>query len=541
MGLAKKWNCKMRLWQLAIAFLVSATTVHAQPDCRALNGVQIAHTTITEAQDVAAHFSVADASRGAAPQSATASRSFCRVKGLITPSPTSQIRFETWLPADWNGDYFQTGNGGLAGAIRYPELVHALNRGFAASSTDNGTSQTDFSWTIDPARMLDYRDRAAHLTAVAGQALTRAYYGKSARHRFFMGGSKGGQEAMTQVQRYPDDFDGIVAIYPASRGEFQAASTLWWAQQMNRTPGSMLGPVQLQLLNAAVLKQCGGKDGGLASDGFLTDPRLCTFDPGQLLCKAGQSEGCLTVDQVATAGNLYAGPAGYSELRMVPGSEWPQLGQAHGWQVLDGTLVRAFQLEGSIGQGVLGKPNWTYKDFDIEKDMPRIIASGRAEPGNTFDPDIRKFQQNGGKLILIHGWNDPMVPSLHSPLYWDMVVADQAKADPKGKGLARTRAFLRLFMIPGYRHGQSAGLEPADPLSAIVAWVKTGKAPDSLPSVQYADAAQWARDNRLPSAYVPDMAGSDSANRPIRLRRDICAWPLRMKVTRRATRCIAAP
>jgi feruloyl esterase len=529
----------MRPWQFAMPFVMSATTVHAQPSCEALIAEQIPLTTITEAQAVAAPFSVADAAADSNGQAAAASRSFCRVKGLIKPTATSQIRFETWLPQDWNGDYLQVGNGGLAGVIRYPELAHGLNRGFATSSTNDGTSLTDFSWTTDPERMLDYRDRAVHLTAVAGQALTRAYYRMAASHRFFVGGSKGGQEAMTEVQRYPDDFDGIVALYPASRGEFQAASTLWWAQQMTRTPGSMLGADHLELLNAAVLKRCGGKDGGRASDGFLTDPRQCKFDPAVLECKTGQAEGCLMAEQVTTARNLYAGPAGYPELRMVPGSEWPPV-SGHGWQLLDGSLVKSFQLERSIGQGLLARPDWTYKDFDIGQDMPRLIASAGAEPGNTFNPDIRKFQQNGGKLILIHGWNDPMVPSLHSPLYWDMVVADQDKADPEGNGLEKTRAFMRLFMIPGYGHGHGAGLEPADPLAAIVAWVKTGKAPDTLDSVQYADAAQWTNSRRSPAALAPDMAGKTGADRPVRLRRKVCAWPLRMKVTSRGARCVSA-
>jgi len=517
--------------------LPTELVAHAQADCAALKNQTIPITTITEVEEVIAPSTFNDASRESRGLPVRVNRTFCRVKGTIRPSPSSHIGFETWLPADWNGDYFQTGNGGLAGVIRHPELAHALNRGFASSSTDDGTSLTDPSWAIDPERMLDFRDRAVHLTAIAGQALTKAYYGQPARHRFFVGGSKGGQEAMTEVQRYPADFDGVVALYPASRGEFQAASTLWWAQQMTRTPGSILREPELKLLKASVIRICGGKDGGLASDGFLTDPRQCSFNPVVLQCKHGQTKGCLTAEQVETARRLYAGPAGYPELRMLPGSEWRPLGNLHGWQVLDGSLVKAFQLELSIGKGMLGRPGWTYKDFDIEKDMPIMIAAANDELGNTFDPNIRKFQENGGKLILIHGWNDPMVPSMHSPLYWEMVVADQARANPDVDALAATREFFRLFMVPGYGHGYGDGLEPADPLSAIVAWVKSGEAPETLNAVAYADAADWAAANRAPSAYVPDQAGSEGLNRPVRIRRQLCAWPASQNVSDSGAAC----
>ncbi|AIT79574.1 tannase/feruloyl esterase family alpha/beta hydrolase [Novosphingobium pentaromativorans] len=508
-------------------------TAHAEPDCAALTSANIPSTTVESAERTPATFTINDTYREGNAAPVTVNRSFCRVKGLIKPSPTSQIHFEVWLPDDWNGDYFQTGNGGLAGTIRYPEIAHALNRGFASASTDDGTSRSNFAWAIDPERMLDFRDRAVHYTAVAGQKLTEIYYGREAGNRFFLGGSKGGQEAMNEVQRYPEDFDGVVALYPATRGEFQAASTLWYAQQMTRTPGSLLKEPQLRLLHTAALRACAGTDGGLKSDWFLTDPRKCKFDPQRLQCKPGQSDDCLTAEQVITAKALYAGPKNFPELRMLPGGEWPQLGNLHGWSVLDGTLVKAFSLELSIGQGVFHQPKWTYRDFDIDRDMPRLIESSAPSPGNTFDPDLKAFQARGGKLILIHGWSDPMVPSLHSPLYWDRVVADQAEGRTPKEAVARTRQFLRLFMVPGYGHGYGDGLEPADPLTAIVKWVKTDTPPETLQAVAYEDSAAWAAASRSPSAFTPDEA----RDRPVRLTRKLCAWPAKAEITAKETKC----
>lgn len=527
----------LRWWHAALAFAMTGTAAHANADCAALMNQEIQDTTITEAQEVSPPFAITDTSRSKADEPFAVDRPFCRVKGMIKPSPTSQISFETWLPADWNGDYFQTGNGGAAGFIRYPELSHAVNRGFAATSTDDGTDPRSFAWAMDPQRMLDFVDRAVHVTAVAGQALTKAYYGKPASHRFFVGGSKGGQEAMNEVQRYPSDFDGVVALYPATRGGYQAASTMWWAQQMTRTPDAMLREPELKLLNKAAIKTCVGKDGGLASDGFLTDPTQCAFDPGVLLCTGDQAENCLTSEQVTTARNLYAGPENYPELRMLPGSEWPQVGNLNGWSILDGSLVKAFGLEMSIGLGVLGQQNWSYRDFDIDRDMPIIANAGSGQPGFTFDPDIRAFQENGGKLILIHGWNDPMVPAMHSPLYWDMVVADQAEASPHKDAVAQTGEFMRMFMVPGYGHGYGAGLEPADPLQAIVDWVKTGDAPERLDAVAYADSAEWAQESRPPSAYVPDVTRADGTAREVALRRPLCAWPATPTVTAKNVEC----
>jgi feruloyl esterase len=523
---------------LALAVSLAAGAASAKTDCASLKRERIPMTTIESSVETPAPFSLSMKDRVGHISTVQVGRTFCRVSGVIRPTPTSNIHFETWLPTDWNGDYFQAGNGGLAGAIQYPFIANALNRGFAASSTDDGTSGSQIEWQSDPQRMLDFRDRAVHLTAVAGQALTRAYYGRAAKDRFFLGGSKGGQEGMQEVQAYPDDFDGVVAMYPAVRGDYFTAVNLWRAQQMMRTPSGQLKGPQLELLRVAALKACAGKDGGLADDGFLTDPRACHFDAAKLMCKAEPRDDCLTADQVATARALYAGPSdgeGKSlDLGLLPGGEAPQLSVGHGWSIHDGTIVRALALENSMGRLTLGEASWTYRDFNISKHLPILIEQAKKPPGSSFDPNLRAFQAHGGKLILIHGWDDNMVPPQNSPLYWDLVVADQAKAAGQDgrSAVMRTNDFFRLFMIPGYGHGSGDGLEPADPLAAIVDWVKSGKAPATLPAVAYDGqaAAAWSKAGKGPPALSAGAYGPD-ARLPVSFKREVCAWPNRAEVT----------
>ena len=492
---------------------VGAAPAVAATDCEGLKNSRIEFTTIESAENEAPPTKLTTSTFNGSME-LTIDRAFCLVRGTIKPSPTSNIRFEIWLPvAGWNGRYLQVGNEGLAGFIPREPMAKAIKSRYATGATDDGTTgASDLSWQSDPERQRDYSTRAVHLTSVAGQQLVQNYYGGKARHSYFVGGSKGGQEALEEVQKFPQDFDGVVASFPAIRG-LNLVTTLFWAGlQMNRSPDAMLRPPQLELLHNAVLKACAGKDGGLATDTFLTDPPACRFDPASLRCKElqsvnepQQSADCLTVEQVKTAQAIYDGPsnprtganfgAGLSR-----GSEWPSRGIAHGWTDFGGATIKRLALEQNVGKN-LGRENWDYRKFDFDKDVSRLMPSPDPRP------DVQAFEDKGGKLILIHGWNDTAVPVANSINFYKEMVEDQ-KARHGGaddaRALEATRTFARLFLIPGYGHGESSGLTPVDPLPLMVDWVERGKAPDVLPSVQY---------------------GSGEPARPVSMKRDVCLWP----------------
>jgi feruloyl esterase len=510
-----------------LAAVLAPTLAQAAPNCAALMAQVIPHTTIVAAEAVAAPFRM-PVKTFQGDVVLQVDRAFCRVQGVIRPSPTSNIHFETWLPEAWNGDYFQAGNGGLAGSIQFAPVADAVGRGYAASSTDDGTTGAGkLDWQADPERQLDYRVRAVHLTARAGQALTSAYYGRPARHALFVGGSKGGQEAMQEVQDFPEDFDAVAAIYPGI-GNRVATSLIWASQQMTRAPGAMLREPQLALLHKAVIAQCGGRDGGLASDGFLTFPPACRFDPGVLLCKSAPSEDCLTVDQAAAARAIYAGPSNPRTgevfgTGMLPGSEAPSIGIGHGWAAFDGTTVRLFALENSIGRNQLGKTGWSYRDFDFDKDVAVLAETSRKGLGDTYKADIRAFKARGGKLLMIQGWDDPIVPPASTIGYFERVVANQASAADRATGrspLDETRGFFRLFMVPGFGHGVTSGLQPVDPLGELAGWVGTGQAPARLAAARY--------------------PGGDRS-KPALLTRALCPWPDRPQISGGGVVCRAAP
>lgn len=486
---------------LGLSMLAPAQAASGSPpeDCAALASRTIQHTTIDSARITDPPFVAPGTGRAVTQR-------FCRVTGTIKPKPTSNIKFELWLPLDWNGRYFQGGNGGNAGVIRYDALAGALADGYAAAGTDDGTSPVgSFDWVGDPDRLLDWQYRAAHLTAAAGKALTAAFYGRAPHRSYFVGGSKGGQEALAEAQMFPGDFDGILSYYP-SGGRQVVPLMLWATQQMNAKPGSRLTLAKMKVLNAGVMAACGGKDGGLASDSFLTYPPACHFDPAVLLCKTLNPVNCLTADEIATAKAIYKGPAGH-DLGLFPGSEWPIMGPAHGWDLYSGPMVHDI-IAPNIAMNVVGKPAWDYRSFDFARDMPKFAARFDRQYHDAINPDLSAFQARGGKLMVLHGWSDPFVPAQHSIQYFDHVVAFQRRAlgaATEKDALDATQSFYRLFMVPGLGHGPSAGLRPLDPLGALVAWVERDQAPDTLAAAQYRD---------------------DDPAKGVILSRALCAWPL---------------
>src|SRR5579872_2584057 len=234
---------------------------------------------------------------------------FCRVTGSIKPSSDSNIQFEAWLPSSgWNGKFEGTGNGGFAGSINYGSMAAALSHGYATASTDTGhqAGGTDATWALGhPEKIVDFGYRAIHETADKAKAITRAFYGQGPRHSYFSSCSNGGRQALMEAQRFPADYDGIIAVAPANFWTHLLTQAIWDVQATMQDPSSYISEKKLPALEAAVLAQCDAADG--VKDGVLDDPSRCHFDPSELLCKGAESDSCLTMPQVSALKKIYAG------------------------------------------------------------------------------------------------------------------------------------------------------------------------------------------------------------------------------------------
>jgi feruloyl esterase len=464
---------------------------------------------------------------------------FCRVNGFITPTADSHIGFEVWLPAAgaWNRKLQAVGNGGLSGALNYRAMLPGFSRGYATMTTDLGHINTppgsveDASWALGhPQKVLDYKYRGEHLSTLAAKQIVEAYYGTAPAHSYYVGCSAGGIQGMTEVLRFPKDYDGYVIgdATPDHLGQEMAA---FWNTLVASLadPTNALQPSQMALVHKEVLKQCAGKDGGVSSDPFLSDPSACKFEPKSLLCSAGQdSATCLNTAQVAIFEKLYQGPVNPRTHEAIASGLTP--GTELGWDRYFTGKKNPAGLDrpwaGLLVDMAYSDPAWLsqqkYQTFDFDKDyvaLRKLKVGGEPldSSWNTSNRDLTTFQKQGGKIIHYHGWDDPNIPALEAVKFFTSVVADQAKRHhiSMQQALAATEQFYRLFMVPGMGHcaggdgpssfGQDGrGLKPDpeyDPLMALEGWVEKGVAPERFIG------------SRVPRGAAVDMT------------RPICAYP----------------
>jgi len=280
--------------------------------CESLAQIQLPNTTITSARPVAAGaFTPPKGETGlSGPPTYTHLPAFCQVAGVIKPSADSDIRFEVWRPAaGWNGRFQGIGNGGFAGSIDYSGgLANAIANGYAAASTDTGHTQNgiDAKWALDhPEKIIDFGYRAIHATTENGKAIVRAFYGEAPKYSYFSSCSNGGRQALMEAQRFPADYDGIVAGAPANEWTHLFAGFIWNAQALSE-PGGYIPSAKFNAIETAALAACDTLDG--VQDGVIDDPRKCHFDPATLLCLGDDSPSCLTAPQVRTLQRIYSGP-----------------------------------------------------------------------------------------------------------------------------------------------------------------------------------------------------------------------------------------
>lgn len=443
--------------------------------CAALSRLALLHGTIDKAELV---------TNGTFPQEEktpiTGLPAFCRVIAVLKPTPDSNIRIEVWMPASgWNGDYEGTGNGGYGGSIVYSELAIGLQRNFATANTDMGTAPPPGQHELldHPEKWQDWGSRSTHEMTVAAKEIIQAYYGRTPEHSYFLGCSTGGQQGLVEAQRFPDDYDGIVAGAPANNRTHLHMSFIWDLAATDASPESDIPASKLSLITNAVLNSCSAEK-TVASDRFLANPAGCNWDPQALLCKSSDTSNCLTPPQVETARKLYDGPRNpVTQLSIYPGlprgseSNWPFLLTPPG-------EIPRFD---SLFHWTFGA-NWNWRTFDFDHDVA-TVNNKLASIVNATDPNLQTFKAHGHKLIVYHGWADVVVPSLESINYYRSVEDAQAKeaAIHHRSKLAETERFYRLFMVPGMGHcGDGPGLNVIHPLDSIELWVEKGIAPKSI-------------------------------------------------------------
>lgn len=453
--------------RLLVALAALAIPAAAQQPCETLTHLTLPRVTITTALSV-------PAGKFTPPNQTVAidAPAFCRVSAVIAP----EVRFELWMPVQWNRKLLAVGNGGLAGTINYRQMTEPLERGYATSSTDTGHqgATNDATWALGHMqRVIEFAHQSVHAMAEADKAIIEAFYGARPAHAYFSGCSQGGQEALMSAQRYPSDFDGIIAGDPANFWTHNQISHLW---MVTVTQGDSYIPAsKVPAIASAVNEACDALDG--IKDGILNDPRRCHFNPETLLCKSGDAPSCLTAAQVEAVKKIYQGPGEQIYPGLLPGGEtgpggWAQWitgprPEAGGHAMLGLPFFRYIVFE---------DPNWDFRTFQFEatpgfdSDV-QFTDDKLASIFNANNPDLSAFRANGGKLIQYHGFSDPDITPLSSIHFYENAAKATSGVD----------SFYRLFLVPGMQHcGGGPGPAKFDMVTPLEQWVEHGTAPDRV-------------------------------------------------------------
>jgi hypothetical protein len=423
----------------------------------------------------------------------TAAPAHCRVTGLLSP----EIAFEVSLPAKWNGRFYMIGNGGHAGealddAGRVAQRNTALQLGFAFAQTNTGhdaRKEPGATFVLsNPKKAIDYAYRAVHLTATTGKEITKDYYGKAVSRAYWNSCSNGGRQGLLEAQRFPEDFDGIVANAPWVDQTGFTIGAMWNQKALSEEAlkNAPVTPAKLALVAGKVMDKCDAIDG--LKDGLIDDPRKCDFDPARDVpaCTAADAPDCLTAPQAAAIAKVYSGPMSNGKPFFpgyMPGSEAVMTGlfgggTGSGWMnVIVTTQPDAkpadFNLAENTMRYLVHKPpqaDYDYKTFNFDRDIH--LLDDWSKLADAKNPDLSKFKKHGGKLLITFGWADSILQPLMGVNYYEQAVARNGSDTPD---------FFRLFMVPGMEHcGGGVGPDRHDPMTAMVDWVEKGKAPASM-------------------------------------------------------------
>jgi feruloyl esterase len=481
--------------------------------CDSLAALKLPDTTITSAQPVAAGAFVPPPGFPALTPFIKGLPAFCRVQATIAPAKDSDIKIEVWLPlTGWNGKYRGEGNGGFAGQISYTSLGVAIAGGYATASTDTGHSGSPVNsrWALGhPDKIVDFGWRAIHEMTLKAKAIIQAFYGDAPKKSYFSACSNGGRQGLMEAQRFPEDYDGIIAGAPAMYWTKVFATFIWDVQAMQAEPGSYIGANKIPAIARAVTAACDANDG--VKDGVLNDPRECHFDPKALLCQQGDSDSCLTAPQVAALKKIYDGPVDAKGKQMFPGFFPGGENGEGGWATWIGHAPGR-DLQTVFASGFYANMISTQDPVDLKMiSVETAVKLADDQQGATFnaiDPDLKAFGRRGGKLIIYHGWSDAALPPSASINYYNSV--------EEALGAGKAAYFMRLFMVPGMQHcgggpgansfGQftPAGDADHDLSLALERWVEKGIAPEKLIATKFVD---------------------DKTEKGVAMTRPLCAYP----------------
>jgi Tannase and feruloyl esterase len=413
----------------------------------------------------------------------------CRVSGVLEP----EIAFEVNLPVRWNGRFYMIGNGGHAGEgpdepLRASQRNDAVRMGFVMAMTNTGHDarkepQASFVMS-NPQKAIDYAYRAVHLTAKTAKEIASKYYARQVARSYWNSCSNGGRQGLIEAQRYPQDFDGIVANAPWVDQTGFTVGALWNQRALTEAP---IPIEKLALVASSVMTKCDKIDG--LADGLIDDPRRCDFDPARdvPICPAGaDTPQCLTAAQAGTFKKIYGGAMsagkpyfpgfmyGSEGMAAGPGGN----GETSGWlNVIVPRQADVKPADFGLAESTMKylvfpqpRPDYDFRTFDFDRDIPLLDRWGKL--ANANNPDLSGFNKRGGKLLMTYGWADSILMPMMGVKYFEQAVQ---KNGPK------TTDFFRLFMVPGMAHcGGGVGPDQNDAVTAVIDWVETGKAPDSL-------------------------------------------------------------
>jgi hypothetical protein len=513
--------------------LMAAVTTYAATDqdaCQKLASLVLPGRQITSAvQAHAGIFQTPDGENYNAPD-------FCRVRGIARPTTESEIKFEVWLPRkiEWNGRFYQHGEGGGGGAINYGALVGFIRNGAVGVATDDGSQNvcrdSDASLLSQPQKFVDLWYRALGETTRSAKELIRAYYGRAPSFSYFEGCSGGGGYGLQAAQRFPDDWDGILIGAPSNNVTGYYAAMVWYSRAWLDDPQGQILPVKLPAIQRAALASCTSQAHVL--NGIAADPRFCPFDPEVLSCNGPETDNCLTKAQVIALRKIYAGPRNPRTGEQIYAGFPPTFESSWADDITGNTLVNP---EGTAPSGlyvanrfyrhIFDNPQWNIRMFDFDKSVTfteNKLISGASLKSimNATNPDLSRLRKRGSKVLMYIGWGDPTQSPLEGIVYYNKVAHEMG-------GVEKSQDFFRLFMVPGMRH---CGLGPGansfgqnvygfgkyhlgrslqndadhNIMRALEAWVETGRKPDRIIAAKYVN---------------------DDPKRGIAFTRPLCAYP----------------
>jgi feruloyl esterase len=475
----------------------------------ALAGRKIAPDTVIETAEWLGNGGMVGGTRVEAP--------FCRVAGVATPTKDSHIGFEVWLPpvSQWNGKFRGEGSGGSAGALSPGPMREALLAGYATMSTDNGhlTDTKDplggsgQGWAYKhPEKMIDWAWRALHLSTVAAKQVVTDFYGKASSENYFIACSAGGHHALMEATRFPADYDGYVAGAAPWKWTSLMFGHTWNANPALRDISAVTAQ-STAILNRRMIAACDELDG--VKDGVIADPRRCTVDPVQFLCRAGETADCLTPVQVEAARHIYHGATTSKGVFLMPGQV---RGSEEGWPAQNGGATPGGSSLEFWKLTVFQDPNFSNVDFDFDKDAARAMTTkvSHSTLAATYDEtaNLDGFRRRGGKFIFFQGWADSVITPLMDVGYTDQIRARY--------GEAKTDDFFRFFLLPGMGHcGGGVGFSHIG--GATGAASKDDADHDMVKALDL-----WVTKKDAPSLFIGAkmQGGKTVATRPI------CKYPL---------------